>query len=339
MNDMKYLVKVSQFVNKTFALWVIIFGILGFIFPEIFKLVGPYVPVLLGVVMFGMGLTLSTADFREVVRRPKEVLTGVVAQFTIMPLSAYALCVLLNLPADVAVGMMLLGCAPGGTASNVVTFIARGDVALSVTVTSCTTLLAPVVTPALMYAFASQWLSIDPTAMFMSIVQVILVPIAAGVIVHKIFGAKVERVAAVLPIVSVGAVVVIVAAVVAATRSQILSAGMTAFIVVALQNAFGMALGFAAGKVFGMDLSKCKCLCFEVGMQNSALGVALASVHFAASPMTALPSAVGALWHNITGPVVATFFQKWRAADEKKSILDLMEESIAKAREEKTAAV
>ena len=207
------------------------------------------------------------------------------------------------------------------------------------TVTSCTTLLAPVVTPALMYAFASQWLSIDPTAMFMSIVQVILVPIAAGVIVHKIFGAKVERVAAVLPIVSVGAVVVIVAAVVAATRSQILSAGMTAFIVVALQNAFGMALGFAAGKVFGMDLSKCKCLCFEVGMQNSALGVALASVHFAASPMTALPSAVGALWHNITGPVVATFFQKWRAADEKKSILDLMEESIAKAREEKTAAV
>lgn len=176
MNDMKYLVKVSQFVNKTFALWVIIFGILGFIFPEIFKLVGPYVPVLLGVVMFGMGLTLSTADFREVVRRPKEVLTGVVAQFTIMPISAYALCVLLNLPADVAVGMMLLGCAPGGTASNVVTFIARGDVALSVTVTSCTTLLAPIVTPALMYVFANQWLAIDPASMFLSIVQMILLP-------------------------------------------------------------------------------------------------------------------------------------------------------------------
>jgi len=129
------------------------------------------------------------------------------------------------------------------------------------------------------------------------------------------------------------------AAVAPATRSQILTAGMTAFLVVALQNAFGMALGFAAGKVFRMDLPKCKCLCFEVGMQNSALGVALASVHFAASPMTALPSAIGALWHNITGPVGATVFQKWRAADEKKSILDLMEESIAKAREEKTAAV
>ena len=336
---MKVLAKMSQFVNKTFALWVVIFGIAGFVFPEIFKQIGPWIAPLLGVVMFGMGLTLSPSDFREIFRRPRDVFLGILAQFTIMPGGAFLLCYALDLPPDLAVGLMLLGCCPGGTASNVVTFLARGDVALSVTVTSCTTLLAPVVTPALMYAFASQWLSIDPTAMFMSIVQVILVPIAAGVIVHKIFGAKVERVAAVLPIVSVGAVVVIVAAVVAATRSQILSAGMTAFIVVALQNAFGMALGFAAGKVFGMDLSKCKCLCFEVGMQNSALGVALASVHFAASPMTALPSAVGALWHNITGPVVATFFQKWRAADEKKSILDLMEESIAKAREEKTAAV
>ena len=323
---------ISRFMNKTFALWVVVFGALGFVFPQVFKPVGAYVSILLGVVMFGMGLTLTTADFREIFRRPKDVAVGILAQFLIMPLAAFVLCKAFDLPPDLAVGLMLLGCVPGGTASNVVTFLARGDVALSVTVTSCTTLLAPVVTPALMYAFASQWLSIDPTAMFMSIVQVILVPIAAGVIVHKIFGAKVERVAAVLPI-------VFVAAVVAATRSQILTAGMTAFLVVALQNACGMALGFAAGKVFRMDLPKCKCLCFEVGMQNSALGVALASVHFAASPMTALPSAIGALWHNITGPVVATFFQKWRAADEKKSILDLMEESIAKAREEKTAAV
>ena len=241
---------ISRFMNKTFALWVVAFGALGFVFPQVFKPVGAYVSILLGVVMFGMGLTLTTADFREIFRRPKDVAVGILAQFLIMPLAAFVLCKAFDLPPDLAVGLMLLGCVPGGTASNVVTFLARGDVALSVTVTSCTTLLAPVVTPALMYAFASQWLSIDPTAMFMSIVQVILVPIAAGVIVHKIFGAKVERVAAVLPIVSVGAVVVIVAAVVAATRSQILTAGMTAFLVVALQNAFGMALGFAAGMVF-----------------------------------------------------------------------------------------
>ena len=330
---------ISRFMNKTFALWVVVFGALGFVFPQVFKPVGAYVSILLGVVMFGMGLTLTTADFREIFRRPKDVAVGILAQFLIMPLAAFVLCKAFDLPPDLAVGLMLLGCVPGGTASNLVTFLARGDVALSVTITSCTTLLAPLVTPALMYFFANQWIAINPTAMFLSIVQVILLRIAAGVVVHNVFGKKADQASVVLPFVSVATAVVIIAAVVAATRGQFLSAGLTVFAVVALQNAFGMALGFAAGKVFRMDLPKCKCLCFEVGMQNSALGVALASVHFAASPMTALPSAIGALWHNITGPVVATFFQKWRAADEKKSILDLMEETIAKAREEKTAAV
>ena len=336
---MNTLLMLSRFANKTFALWVIIAGILGFVFPDVFKPIGSWIAILLGVMMFGMGLTLTTADFREIFRRPKDVFVGILAQFLIMPLAAFVLCKAFALPPDLAVGLMLLGCVPGGTASNLVTFLARGDVALSVTITSCTTLLAPLVTPALMYFFANQWIAINPTAMFLSIVQVILLPIAAGVVVHKVFGKKADQASVVLPFVSVATAVVIIAAVVAATRGQFLSAGLTVFAVVALQNAFGMALGFAAGKVFRMDLPKCKCLCFEVGMQNSALGVALASVHFAASPMTALPSAIGALWHNITGPVVATFFQKWRAADEKKSILDLMEESIAKAREEKTAAV
>lgn len=339
MNDMKYLVKVSQFVNKTFALWVIIFGILGFIFPEIFKLVGPYVPVLLGVVMFGMGLTLSTADFREVVRRPKEVLTGVVAQFTIMPLSAYALCVLLNLPADVAVGMMLLGCAPGGTASNVVTFIARGDVALSVTVTSCTTLLAPIVTPALMDVFANQWLAIDPASMFLSIVQMILLPIAAGVVIHKLAGDKnVEKCVAALPIVSVGAIVVIAAAVVAATRAQLLNVGLLIFAAVAVQNAVGMLLGWYAARFMGMSLSKRKTLAFEVGMQNSGLAVALATLHFAAAPATALPAAVAALWHNVASPAVASWVQKWRDAGEKESFFDRIEREVQESKTAKRSA-
>ena len=179
---MNTLLKVSRFVNKTFALWVVVFGILGFIFPDVFKLFAPYVSILLGIVMFGMGLTLTTADFREIFRRPRDVAIGVAAQFTIMPLSAYALCVLMDLPPDVAVGLLLLGCCPGGTASNVVTFLAKGDVPLSVTVTSCTTLIAPVMTPALMYLFGSEWMSIDPTAMFLSIVQIILLPIAAGIL-------------------------------------------------------------------------------------------------------------------------------------------------------------
>lgn len=313
---MNILVRISQFVNKTFALWVAAAGVLGFLSPEVFKLAGPYVPILLGVVMFGMGLTLTTSDFREIFRRPRDVFVGIAAQFTIMPLSAWVLCRAFELPPDLAVGMMLLGCAPGGTASNVVTFLARGDVALSVTITSCTTLLAPVVTPALMYFFASQWLAIDPAAMFLSIVQVILLPIAAGVVVHRIFGSRVKQVTAAIPIVSVAAIVVIISAVVAGTKGSIVNAGFVAFAAVAIQNAIGMALGYFAGRMLGMDVAKCKCLCFEVGMQNSALGVALAGVHFAAAPMTALPSAIGALWHNISAPVVATCFQ---AMDAKKA--------------------
>ena len=229
---MKVLAKMSQFVNKTFALWVVIFGIAGFVFPEIFKQIGPWIAPLLGVVMFGMGLTLSPSDFREIFRRPRDVFLGILAQFTIMPGGAFLLCYALDLPPDVAVGLMLLGCCPGGTASNVVTFLARGDVALSVTITSCTTLLAPVMTPALMYLFASQWLAIDPTAMFMSIVQIILLPIAAGVFVHKLLGARIDTAVAALPLVSVLAIVLIAAAVTAASRQQLMNTGLLVFVAV-----------------------------------------------------------------------------------------------------------
>ena len=289
---MNTLLMLSRFANKTFALWVIIAGILGFVFPDVFKPIGSWIAILLGVMMFGMGLTLTTADFREIFRRPKDVFVGILAQFLIMPLAAFALCKAFALPPDLAVGLMLL-------------------------------------TPALMYFFANQWIAINPTAMFLSIVQVILLPIAAGVVVHKLFGKKADQASVVLPFVSVATAVVIIAAVVAATRGQFLSAGLTVFAVVALQNAFGMGLGFLAGRLFGMDVAKCKALCFEVGMQNSALGVTLATVHFAASPMTALPSAVGALWHNVSGAVVASFFQKLRGSGEKKTFFEVLEENAA----------
>ncbi len=305
---MKFLENVSRFFSKTFALWVVVFAILGYIFPEIFKHIGPSIPYLLGVIMFGMGLTLSPADFREVFRRPKDVLLGVVGQYTIMPFGAWLVCVLFNLPPDIAVGLMLLGCCPGGTASNVVTFLARGDVALSVTITSCTTILAPLMTPTLMYVLASTWLNIDPTAMVMSIVKIILVPILVGVVLNRYFSRQVEKVTVLLPACSTFVIMLIVSAIVAATGKSLLSAGPIVFAAVAVHNAIGMAAGYALARLTGMDYAKAKCLCFEVGMQNSGLGVALSGLHFAASPMTALPSAFGALWHNITGPLLATYF-------------------------------
>ena len=188
-----------------------------------------------------------------------------------------------------------------------------------------------------MYGFANQWRNIDPMAMFLSIVQIILLPIALGLIVHKVLGDKrLESVVAALPIVSVSAIVVIAAAVVAATRNQLLNVGLLVFTAVAVQNAVGMLLGYWAGRFTGMDLAKCKCLCFEVGMQNAGLAVALATVHFATSPMAALPAALGALWHNVMGPIVATVFQGWHEEGEKESFFDRIERV---SRSEKTVPV
>ncbi len=309
---MKTLAALSQFVNKTFAVWVLLFAILAYVSPSTFKPLVSWITPLLGMVMFGMGLTLSIDDFKEVFTRPRDVLIGVIGQFVIMPAIAYILCICLNLPAEIAVGVILVGCCPGGTASNVMTFLARGDVALSVTITSCTTLLAPLVTPGLIYLFAQQWIAIDPVAMFWSICQVVLIPIAIGVIANKFLGQRVEVAKTALPLVSVVAIVLIVGAVVGVSQPRLASTGPLIFSVVVLHNGLGLLLGYLLGKLFGMNAAKRKCLSIEIGMQNSGLGVALATVHFAAMPLAAVPAAIFSFWHNISGPIVATFYHRMR---------------------------
>lgn len=303
---MGQIARFSAFVGKTFAVWVIIFAFLAYFSPDSFKFLAPYISILLGIVMFGMGLTLRAKDFSEVFIRPLDVLIGVLGQFVIMPLTAYGLCVILGLPDEIAVGVILVGCCPGGTASNVMTFLGKGDVPLSVTITSCTTVLAPLVTPALIYFFANQWVEVEPWAMFMSIVQIVVLPIVAGVIVNTLFGKYVREAVAVLPLISVVAIVAIVCAVVAVSQKQISETGLLIFAVVVLHNGLGLLLGFFLGKVFKMSLPKRKALSIEVGMQNSGLGVALAMAHF--SPLSAVPSAIFSVWHNISGPILATIF-------------------------------
>lgn len=303
---MGQIARFSAFMGKTFAVWVIIFAFLAYFSPDTFKFLAPYISILLGIVMFGMGLTLRAKDFSEVFIRPLDVLIGVLGQFVIMPLTAYGLCVILGLPDEIAVGVILVGCCPGGTASNVMTFLGKGDVPLSVTITSCTTVLAPLVTPALIYFFANQWVEVEPWAMFMSIVQIVVLPIVAGVIVNTLFGKYVREAVAVLPLISVVAIVAIVCAVVAVSQKQISETGLLIFAVVVLHNGLGLLLGFFLGKVFKMSLPKRKALSIEVGMQNSGLGVALAMAHF--SPLSAVPSAIFSVWHNISGPILATIF-------------------------------
>jgi BASS family bile acid:Na+ symporter len=308
MNSMSALLRFTHFVQKTFALWVIVFAALALWQPEFFVWLKAYIPWILGIIMLGMGMTMTVDDFKGVLQSPKAVLIGVVAQFVVMPGLAFVLCKLFNLPPEIAVGVILVGCCPGGTASNVITYMAKGNVALSVACTSVSTLLAPVLTPAIFYLLASQWLKIDAASMFISILQVVLLPIVIGLILRTWLKRQVESYIQVMPLVSVIAIVAIVAAIIGGSKAAILQSGLLILAVVILHNGLGYLLGFTAARFFKLPYADSKAIAVEVGMQNSGLGVALAAVHFAASPITAVPSAIFSLWHNISGPALATYW-------------------------------
>ena len=288
---MTALQRFSRFIGNTFALWAALFAMAGFLAPSLFtSFIAPYIPWLLGIIMFGMGLTLAPSDFKILGQHPKAVLIGVVAQFVIMPTTAYLLSRALNLPTEVAIGVVLVGACPGGTASNVMTYLARGNVALSVAVTSISTLLAPLLTPAVFFLFANQWIDV-------------------------------------LPLISVLAIVLIIGAVVAGSRAQIIETGLLIFGVVVLHNAIGYALGFLAAKLFGLPYDAQKTLAIEVGMQNSGLGAALAKAHFAMMPLVAVPSAIFSVWHNISGSLLASY---WATKAEKQAQAAQKENTAAK---------
>lgn len=305
---MNALQKIGKFAGDTFAIWVLIAAGLAMWIPENFTWLGSWITPLLGIVMFGMGMTLKLEDFKLVLRYPKGVFIGVISQFVIMPALAFALAKIFQLPPEIAVGVILVGCCPGGTSSNVMTFLARGNTALSVTITSCTTLMAPIMTPALIYFLASEWLPVSFSAMFMSVVKVVLIPIVLGLLAQMFFRPVVEKSVAVLPAVSVVAIVLIVAAVVSGSRDKILESGLLILAIVILHNGLGYALGYFVAKLFRMNYEDKKAVSIEVGMQNSGLGASLAATHF--DPVSAVPSAIFSFWHNISGPILATYWAK-----------------------------
>ncbi len=311
---MSILFKFTQFVQKTFALWVILFSGLALYSPENFVWLKTYITWMLGIIMFGMGMTMTLGDFKSVLQSPKAVTIGVFAQFIVMPALAYLLCKLFNLPTEIAIGVILVGCCPGGTASNVITYMAKGNTALSVACTSVSTILAPILTPAIFYVLASQWIDINAISMLKSILQVVLFPIVLGLLVRAILKNKVDHYIQVMPLISVVAIVAIVAAIIAGSKAQILESGLMILGVVILHNGLGLLLGFWAARIFKLPYTDCKAISIEVGMQNSGLGVALAAVHFALSPITAVPSAIFSLWHNISGSALATY---WAAKSDK----------------------
>jgi Predicted Na+-dependent transporter len=305
---MSALLQFSQFVQKTFALWVILFSAIALMLPDLFVWLRAYIPWMLGLIMFGMGMTMTPGDFKSILQSPKAVAIGVVAQFMVMPGLAFLLCQLFQLPAEIAIGVILVGCCPGGTASNVITYMAKGNTALSVACTSVSTLLAPLLTPAIFYLLASQWIEINALSMLISILQVVLFPIILGLIVRALLKTKGRRL---YPgnasnfgdchCRNCGGII-------AGSKTQILESGLMILGLVALHNGMGYLLGYWASRILKLAEIDCRAVSIEVGMQNSGLGVALAATHFAASPITAVPSAIFSLWHNISGPALATYW-------------------------------
>lgn len=302
---------VAMFFNRFMAIIVLAVAALALFVPAS----GVWIPLkavnyLLMVVMFGMGLTMKLNDFKVVFIHPKEMIVGCVAQFTIMPLLAFMLGKIFGLEAALLAGVILVGTCPGGTSSNVITYMSKGNVALSVGMTSVNTLLSPVLTPAITYLLLRTSVNVDVWAMCLSILQVVILPIALGFVVNRFAGKFVARAVELLPVISVIAICLIVSTVVSHNAGKIMTTGAIVFIVVILHNLLGYACGFGVGKLFRMDLAKTKALTVEIGMQNSGLATSLAASAFPSLAMATVPGAIFSVWHNISGAVLAAFLQR-----------------------------
>jgi BASS family bile acid:Na+ symporter len=308
---MENLEKAVKFITKLFPLWVILCAAIAYLAPEPFKPYGSWIAWLLGVVMLGMGLTMNLNDFKLVFKRPKDVIAGIALRYLIMPGVAFCVAKILGLSPSLAAGLILVGCCPSGTASNVMTFISKGDTALSVTVSSINTILAPFVTPFIFLFLAGTLIPVDASALLYDILKIVLAPIAVGVVINMTAGDAIKRVIRFIPLISVLAIIAIITIVVALSAAKLATVAVIAFIAVALHNAFGLGLGYGAARGVGMNHRKGKAICFEIGMENSGLAVALAIAHL--DPIAAIPGAIFSVWHNFTGSLLAGY---WGGRDE-----------------------
>lgn len=299
----------SAIATRWFPALVLGAAVLGYLFPSGSALFAPAIVWLLGVVMLGMGMTLRPADFAPLLKRPLVALTGIAAQYAVMPVVAWALCLAFALPPPVMVGVLLVGCSPGGTSSNVITYLAKGDVALSVAMTSLSTLLAIMVTPALMLVLADARVPVDAAAMMLTVLKIVLAPVLLGFVLRLAFERQVERLLVALPVLSVTAIVVIVGAVVGLNAGRLLSTAGWVLLVVAIHNTTGLALGYGFAKIARGNLAQRRAVSIEVGMQNSGMAVALAAKHFA-DPAAMLAGAVFSVWQNISGPILASWWRR-----------------------------
>ena len=303
--------KLCHYISEYMGALVLGVALLALVFPATLQQVPTKaINYLLGVVMFGMGLTLRLQDFKIVFSRPKDVVIGCLAQFTVMPLLAWGLSRLFQLDEALALGVVLVGCCPGGTASNVITYLAKGDLALSVGMTGVSTLLAPFLTPLLTWALAGKSVNVDVLSMFLSILWVVILPIIVGLVIKGIWPRFTERAVDYLPAFSSVAIAFIVAIIIAANADKLLAGGLIIVLVVMLHNICGLGLGYLIGRLLRLPESKKRAISIEVGMQNSGLASSLATLHFAAYPLATIPGAIFSVWHNISGALVAYLYRR-----------------------------
>jgi len=308
--------KLCHYISEYMGVLVLVAAVLALVFPSVFQQIPTTViNYLLGVVMFGMGLTLNLHDFKIVFSRPKDVIIGCLAQFTIMPLLAWTLSRAFQLDEALALGVVLVGCCPGGTASNVITYLAKGDLALSVGMTGVSTLLAPLMTPFLTWVLAGKSVDVDVVGMLLSILWVVILPIVGGLIIKWLLPRFTEQATDYLPAFSSLAIALIVSIVIAANADKLMAGGLIIVLVVVLHNLSGLGLGYLIGRLMRLSEPKKRAISIEVGMQNSGLASSLATLHFAAYPLATIPGAIFSVWHNISGALVAYLYRKQNTSE------------------------
>lgn len=293
-------------ITLLFPLWAILLSALAWWQPQLFDGFGGAIVPVLSLIMFLMGLTLVPEDFARVARSPGPIALGVCLQFLVMPLAAFIVAALLALPAELAAGLIVVGCCAGGTASNVICYLAKANVALSITMTMTSTLIGVIATPFLCWLYLSQGIEVDQLAMLWDIVKMVLVPVLAGVGLNTLFHAQVRRLEPVLPAMAIAAIVFIIAVIVALNHERLGTIGPLVLLAVVLHNSIGLVCGYQLSRLLGFNVADSRTIAIEVGMQNSGLGVALALKYVSAT--AALPGAVFSVWHNLSGSALAAWW-------------------------------
>ncbi len=291
-----------------FPILAVFISLLAWKHPAWFNGFADLIIPLLMLIMFAMGLTLTLEDFKRVLDHKSAVVIGLVLQFTIMPLSAYVLSMAFTLPTELLVGMVLVGSASGGTASNVICFLAKANVALSITMTLMSTLVAVILLPVLSWLYLDAVVSIPLVGLFYSVLKIVLLPLTLGLLLNFLFSISINRISFMLPPITTGAIILVIAIIVSLNQPKLASISLLLSISVVLHNVIGLTSGYFLAKALGQSETNSRTIAIEVGMQNSGLAVALALKYF--SPLAALPGALFSIWHNITGSVLAAYWRE-----------------------------